>query len=145
LIIVLLGEWIWKRVILLLLGVLILPSQPWVESGIIPPPPPSPTRSTSSQTPTTSDNGTISSMTSNTIHTYIVKNMSVTPLTYGMLGFDSISTLTYSTLQTVFLGAGSYIYPLQGSLGGTYAMYNVVPYGGGDIHPPSPSIRASFQ
>jgi hypothetical protein len=113
--------------------------------GIVPPPPPSPTRNTSSQTPTTSGSGTVSSMTSTTVHTSTVQNTSGAPFTYGMSGFDTSSTLTYSTLQTIGLGAGSSNAPLQGSLGGTSAPYNAVPYGGGHIPPPSPSLGGDFQ
>jgi hypothetical protein len=53
--------------------------------------------------------------------------------------------LTYSTLQTMGLGAGSSNAPLQGSIGGTSTSYNVIPYGGGHIPPLSPSLSGAFQ
>jgi hypothetical protein len=57
-----------------------------------------------------------------------------------MSGFDTSSTLTYSTLHTTSLGVGSYNTPLQRSLGCSFSPYNVVPYGWGHIPPLSPSI-----
>jgi hypothetical protein len=113
--------------------------------GIIPPPPPSPTRNTSSQTPTTSGSGIVSSMTSTTVHTSIVQNMFGTPFPYGMLGFDSSTNLTYSTLQTIGLGEGISNAPFQGFLRVTSSSYNVVPYGSGHIPPLSPSLEGDFQ
>jgi hypothetical protein len=59
------------------------------------------------------------------------------PFSYGMPGFDTSTVLSYSTLQTLGLGAGSSNTPLQGSMGGTSAPYNTFPYGGGHI-PPCP-------
>jgi hypothetical protein len=84
-------------------------------------------------------------MTSTIVHTSTVQNTFVTPFSYGMSGFDISLTLTYSTLQTTGLGVGSSTTPLQGSLRGASALYNVVPYGGGHIPPPSPSLGGSFQ
>jgi hypothetical protein len=113
--------------------------------GIVPPPLPSPTRNNSSHTPTTSSSGTNSSTMSTTLFTYLVHNMSSASFSYGMSGFDSSSILTYSTLQTIVLGAGTSNAPLQGSLGGNYSPYNVVPYGRGHIPPSSPSLGGDFQ
>jgi hypothetical protein len=62
------------------------------------------------------------------------------PFSYGMPNFDTNFILTYSTLQTIGLGAGSSNAPLQGSMGGTLAPYNAIPYDGGHIPPSSPSL-----
>jgi hypothetical protein len=67
------------------------------------------------------------------------------PFSYGMLGFDSNSVLTYSTLQTMGLGEGSSNYPMQGSTGGTSIPFNAIPYDGGHIPPLSPSLDGAFQ
>jgi hypothetical protein len=67
------------------------------------------------------------------------------PFSYGMPGFDTNSVLTYSTLQTMGLGAGSSNAPLQGSMGGTSSPYNAFPYGGGHIPPSSPSLGGASQ
>jgi hypothetical protein len=62
------------------------------------------------------------------------------PFSYGMPNFDTNSVLSYSTLQTLGLGAGSSNAPLQGSMGGTSSPYNAFPYDGGHIPPSSPSL-----
>jgi hypothetical protein len=62
-----------------------------------------------------------------------------------MPDFDSNSVLTYSTLQTMGLGAGSSNSPMQGSTGGTSVPFNAIPYGGGHIPPSSPSLGGAFQ
>jgi hypothetical protein len=67
------------------------------------------------------------------------------PFSYRMPGFDTNSVLSYSTLQTLGLGAGSSNAPLQGSMGGTSAPYNTFPYGGGHIPPLSPSLGGAHQ
>jgi hypothetical protein len=67
------------------------------------------------------------------------------PFSYGMPNFDTNSVLTYSTLQTLGLGAGSSNAPLQGSMGGTSSPYNAFPYGGGHIPPSSPSLGGASQ
>jgi hypothetical protein len=73
------------------------------------------------------------------------QNMSGTLFLYGMTNFNSISTLNYSTLQTVGLGAGSSNSPLQGSFTDTTYPFNVIPYDGGHIPPLSPSLEGAFQ
>jgi hypothetical protein len=53
--------------------------------------------------------------------------------------------LTYSTLQTLGLGAGSSNAPLQGQLGGTPVPFNAFPYAEGHIPPLSPSLGGLHQ
>jgi hypothetical protein len=67
------------------------------------------------------------------------------PFSYGMPGFDTNSVLTYSTLQTLGVGAGSLNTPLQGSMGGTSTPYSTIPYGGGHIPPSSLSLGGAPQ
>jgi hypothetical protein len=43
------------------------------------------------------------------------------------------------------LGVGSSNAPVQGSTGGTSVPFNAIPYGGGHIPPPSPSLGGAFQ
>ena len=62
------------------------------------------------------------------------------PFSYGMPSSCTSPTLTYSTLQTLVLGAGSSNTPLQGQLGGTPIPFNAFPYAGGHIPPSSPSL-----
>jgi hypothetical protein len=64
---------------------------------------------------------------------------------YGMPSFGTRTVLSYSTLQTLGLGAGNTNAPLQGSMGGTSAPYNAFPYGGGHILPSSPSLDGDHQ
>jgi hypothetical protein len=95
------------------------------------------------QTPTTLGSGTIPSMTLTIVPS--IQNVSGAPFSYGMSGFDSSSFLTYSTLQTIVLGAGISNAPLQGSVMGTTTPFNVIPYSGGHIPPPSPSLGGTLQ
>jgi hypothetical protein len=53
--------------------------------------------------------------------------------------------LTYSTLQTLGMGAGSSKTPLQGQLGGIPVPFNVFPYARGHISPSSPSLSGLHQ
>jgi hypothetical protein len=64
---------------------------------------------------------------------------------YGMLSSGTSHVLTYSTLQTLGLGAGSSSSPLQGHLGGTPVPFNAFPYAGGHIPPSSPSLGGLHQ
>jgi hypothetical protein len=64
---------------------------------------------------------------------------------YGMPSSSTIPVLTYSTLQTLGLGAGSSRAPLQGHLGGNHVPFNVFPYVGGHIPPSSPSLGGPHQ
>jgi hypothetical protein len=111
--------------------------------GVVPPPPPLPTRTNANHTPTTFGNGTFPTMTTTIVPT--IHNASGAPFTYGMSGSNTSSNLTYSTLQIVGLGEGSSNAPLQGSFMGTTTPFNAIPYGGGHIPPPSPSLGGSFQ
>jgi hypothetical protein len=67
------------------------------------------------------------------------------PFSYGMPSSGTSLVLTYSTLQTSGLGAGSSSAPLQSHLGGTHVPFNAFPYVGGYIHPSSPSLGGSHQ
>jgi hypothetical protein len=64
---------------------------------------------------------------------------------YGMPISGTSSILSYSTLKTLGLGAGSSSTPLQGHMGGTPIPFNAFPYGGGHIPPSSPSLGGSHQ
>jgi hypothetical protein len=64
---------------------------------------------------------------------------------YGMPSSGTSPALTYSTLQTLGLGAGSSNAPLQGQLGGTPVPFNAFPYTGGHIPPSSPSLGGPHQ
>jgi hypothetical protein len=59
---------------------------------------------------------------------------------YGMPSSGTSPILSYSTSQTLGLGAGSSNAPLQGHMGGTSSPFNAFPYGGGHIPPSSPSL-----
>jgi hypothetical protein len=65
------------------------------------------------------------------------------PFSYGMPSLGTSPVLSYSTLQTLGLGAGSSSAPLQGHMWGTPAPFNAFPYGGGHIPPLSPSLGGS--
>jgi hypothetical protein len=64
---------------------------------------------------------------------------------YGMPSLGTSLALTYSTLQTLGLGAGSSNAPLQGQLGCTLVPFNTFPYAGGHIPPSSPSLGGPHQ
>jgi hypothetical protein len=67
------------------------------------------------------------------------------PFSYGMPSSGTSPVLSYSTLQTLGLGAGSSSAPLQGHIGGTPIPFNAFPYGGGHIPPLSPLLSGSHQ
>jgi hypothetical protein len=67
------------------------------------------------------------------------------PFSYGMPSSRTSPTLTYFTLQTLGLGAGSSNAPLQGQLGGIPVPFNAFPYAGGHISPSSPSLGGLHQ
>jgi hypothetical protein len=67
------------------------------------------------------------------------------PFSYGMPSLGTSPALTYSTLQTLGLVAGSSKAPLEGQLGGIPVPFNAFPYAGGHIPPSSPSLRGLHQ
>jgi hypothetical protein len=67
------------------------------------------------------------------------------PFSYWMLGFGTSTVLSHSTLQTLGLRAGRSNAPLQRSMGGTLAPYNVFHCGGGHIPPSTPSLNGAHQ
>jgi hypothetical protein len=103
----------------------------------------SPVQTTMVLTTSTSGNGLIPSMV--TITAPFTQSATGPPFSYEMPGFDTNYVLSYSTLQTLGLEAGSSNAPLQGSMGGTSAPYNAFPYGGGHIPPSSPSLSGAHQ
>jgi hypothetical protein len=115
-----------------------------ITTGCFPPPnEPSPIRTTMVSTTSTSGNCLILSMP--TITRPFTQSATGPLFSYGMPGFDTNSILSYSTLHTLGLVAGSSNAPLQGSMGGTSAPYNAFLYGGGHINPSSPSLNNAHQ
>jgi hypothetical protein len=94
-------------------------------------------------TPSTSGSGLIPLSDFNI--TPFTQSVTGPPFSYLMLNFDSNSVLTYSTLQTMGLRAGSSNTPMKGSTRGASVPFNAIPYGGGHIPPPSPSLGGAFQ
>jgi hypothetical protein len=119
------------------------PSTTVTTGGIPPPNSPSQVQTTMVSTASTSGSGLIPSMVA--ITTPFTQSATGPPFSYGMPDFHTNSVLSYSTLQTMGLGAGSSNAPLQGSMGGTSAPYNAFPYDGGHIPPSSPSLGDASQ
>ena len=67
------------------------------------------------------------------------------PFSYEMPSSGTSPVLSYSTSQTLGLGAGSSNAPLQGPMGDTSTPFNAFPYGGVHIPPSSPSLGGSHQ
>jgi hypothetical protein len=67
------------------------------------------------------------------------------PFSYDMPSSGTSPLLSYSTLQTLGLGAESSSAPLQGHMVGTPVPFNAFPYVGGHIPPSSPSFGGSYQ
>jgi hypothetical protein len=67
------------------------------------------------------------------------------PFSYDMPSSGTSPALTYSTLHTLGLGAGSSSTPLQGHFGGTPIPFITFPYMGGHIPPSSPSLGGPHQ
>ena len=63
----------------------------------------------------------------------------------GMPSSGTSTVLSYSTLWTLGLEAGSSNAPLQGHMGGTSTPFNTFPDGGGYIPPSSPSLGDTHQ
>jgi hypothetical protein len=107
------------------------------------PNPPSLVRATMVSTATTSHSGPIPSLVAAT--TPFTPSATGPPFSYGMPSSGTSPVLSYSTLQTLGLGAGSSSTPLQGHMGGTPTPFNTFPYEGGHIPPLSPSLSGSHQ
>jgi hypothetical protein len=67
------------------------------------------------------------------------------PFSYGMTSSGTSPALTYSTLQTLGLGARSSNAPLHGQLGGSLVPFNTFSYTRGHIPPSSPSLGGPHQ
>jgi hypothetical protein len=120
-----------------------IPATTVTTGGVPPPNPPSSVRATMVSTASTSSNGLIPSMVATTAP--FTQSATGPPFSYGMPSSGTSPVLSYSTLQTLGLGAGSSNAPLQGSMGGTSASFNAFPYGGGHIPPSSPSLGGAHQ
>jgi hypothetical protein len=107
------------------------------------PNPPSSIRSTMVSTATTSHSGPNPSLAAATTP---FTPSAIGPLfSYGMLSLGTSLVLSYSTLQTLGMGARISSAPLQGHMGGTLAPFNSFPYRRGHIPPSSPSLGGSHQ
>jgi hypothetical protein len=104
---------------------------------------PSSVQATIVSTTTTSHSGPNPFMTAAT--TPFTPSVTCPPFSYDMPSSGTSPALTYSTLQTLGLGAGSSNTPLQGQLGGTPIPFNFFPYTRGHIPPSSPSLGGSHQ
>jgi hypothetical protein len=111
--------------------------------GIPPPNQPSSVLATMVSIASTSRNNLISTMA--TITALFTQSVIGPPFSYEMLGFDTRTVLSHSTLQILGLREGSSNAPLQGSMGGNVSPYNAFPYGGGHIPPSSPSLDGTHQ
>jgi hypothetical protein len=106
-----------------------------------PPNPPSSVRATMVLTTSTSHSGPIPSLAAAT--TPFTPSVTGPPFSYRMPSSGTSPVLSYSTLQTLGLGAGSSSAPLQGHIRGTLTLFNAFHYGGGHIPPSSPSLGGS--
>jgi hypothetical protein len=104
---------------------------------------PSSVRATMVSAATTSHSGPIPSIAAATPP--FTPSATGPPFSYGMPSSGTSPALTYSTLQTLGLGAGSSNAPLQGQLGGIPVPFNAFPYAGGHISPSSPSLGGLHQ
>jgi hypothetical protein len=77
--------------------------------------------------------------------THFTLSVTGPPFSYGMPSSGTSPILSYSTSQTLGLETGSSNAPLQGHMGGTLALFNTFPYGGGHIPPSSPSLDGTHQ
>jgi hypothetical protein len=120
-----------------------IPSTVVITRGVPPRTPPSPVQATMVLTASTLSNGSIP---------YLVKTTApftqsaIGPLfSYRMPNLGTSPVLSYSTLQTLGLGAGISNAPPQGPIGGTSAHFNAFPYGGGHIPPSSHSLSGTHK
>jgi hypothetical protein len=120
-----------------------IPSTAVTTGGFPPPNQPSSVWTTMVSIASTYGNGLIPSMEVITAH--FTQSVIGPPFSYKIPGFDMNSVLSYSTLQTLGLGAWSSNAPLQESMGGTSAPYDAFPYGGGHIPPSSPLLGSAHQ
>jgi hypothetical protein len=104
---------------------------------------PSSVRATMVSATTTSHSGPTPSMAAPT--TPFTTSATGPPFSYDMPSLGTSPALTYSTLHTLGLGAGSSNASLQGQLGGTLVPFNAFPYTGGHIPPSSPSLGGPHQ
>jgi hypothetical protein len=104
---------------------------------------PSLVQATTTSAATTSHSGPTPSMATTT--SPFTPSATGSPFSYGMPSSGTSPALTYSTLQTLGLGAGSSNAPLQGQLGGTLVPFNTFPYTRGHIPPSSPSLGGLHQ
>jgi hypothetical protein len=94
-------------------------------------------------TATTSHSGLIPSLAAAT--TPFTPSATGPPFSYGMPSLGTSPVLSYSTLQTLGVGAGSSSASLQGHMGSTPSPFNSFPYEGGHIPPSSPSLGGLHQ
>jgi hypothetical protein len=115
-----------------------------VTTGDLPPPNPlSPVRATMVSNASTSSSGPIPSMVMTT--TPFTPSAIGPTFSYGMCSSGTSPVLSYSTLQTLGLGAGISNASLQGHMGGTSAPFNSFLYVGGHIPPSSPLLGGTHQ
>jgi hypothetical protein len=133
----------WKQMLLLLLGILQFPLRlsPQESFHLL-------THHHQSEPPwsqptTTSHSGLISSLVAAT--TPFTPSATGPPFSYGMPSSGTSPVLSYSTLQTLGLGVGSYKHSSARSHGGTPAPFNAFPYRGGHIPPSFLSLSGSHQ
>jgi hypothetical protein len=104
---------------------------------------PSSVRATMVSIATTSHSGLNPSLVVATTH---FTSSAIGPsFSYGMPSLGTSLVLSYPTLQTLGLGAGSSSAPLQGHSGGNPITFNAFPYVGGHIPHSSPSLGGLHQ
>jgi hypothetical protein len=112
--------------------------------GILPPLPPSLVRTTVVSTPSTSGSGLIPLSASTTCFCLLRVRWAL-PSHMGcptLIQTRFLPTLPY---RPWVWGKGAQTLLMQGSTGGALVPFNAIPYGGGHIPPPSPSLGGAFQ
>jgi hypothetical protein len=99
-----------------------IPTTVFTTGEFLPPNPPSPIQATMVSTVSTSHGGPIPSLAATT--TPFTPSVTSPPFSYGMPSSGTSPVLSYFTLQTLGLGAGSSSAPLQGHMGSTPAPFN---------------------
>jgi hypothetical protein len=120
-----------------------IPTTIVITGGVPPPTPSSPVIATMVSNSSTSSSGLIPYLAM-TIAPF-TQSATSPPFSYEMPRSSTGPILSYSTLKTLGLGAGSSNAHLQGPMGGTLAPFNAFPYGGGHIPPLSPSLSGTHQ